>query len=695
MSGTVLGTNPGFIQLVGAELDAPPGGLTFAARQGLIGLGAISSKVLGSPSGSAGDAVVTLAGSRSSVESVWVRVGIASGVGVRVTVSDPAGTSGAPGTSNENSRLTNIFCENQTANAIAFGIGDNTGLDVSEVVMIGCDSVGQGASSIHMQVGNGDPANVGDITNIGGNSQGNNYGVIIYGGWLVSRGLNFESSGTADIWLNTLGRGNISFDGGRSENALRFIVTGSSFVIAYASVKFSNYTVVGLQNTDGQGVQLDWPATVENVVLLGAKAPQYFYLRGGGVDTDYPQILTARDCVSEHPFPFQTNWSRPGKIIRSSGTRFVGDQHSELRSRNTTSDTWVRRTNVTSTAPFTINPFFYDAIDINLAGSGTGSGASAPVILPGAVGQTITICYQQDGFGGWAFAWPELCAWSAGSPPSSVIKPSKKGTRPHNRQSCTFRYNGRYWEQIGPVTNVLPPAITATPITDNFTTPVDGGVSFWLNQPDTLPVPVKPPPHGNVLTPTTPVWEHVPGGGSLGINNGPPSRCATLCLGYVGDNNTEDGQGLFGPGAAAVIETGMATQPTGISATFTWQKAEGIIAHYLDDQTFVIFSVQAADIVIRGWSHGVPITSGGNVAHGLKTVTPGSTHTLLVQCTNTAGTAGFNINLDGGAFTHSMSFDAVDSKNLASFTKHGIFSSVGVEAVSPAAPATFTNFTAS
>jgi hypothetical protein len=340
-----------------------------------------------------------------------VTVGIPSGVGVRVTVSDPAGLSGAPGTSNENSRLTNIFCENQASNAIAFGIGDNTSLDVSEVVMIGCDSVSFKQGAIHMQVGNGSVGNVLDTTNIGGNSQGNTYGVMIYGGSLVSRGLNFESSGTADIWLNTLGRGNISFDGGRSENSLRLLVTRSSFGVAYAAVKISNYTVLELQNTDGQGVLLEWPATFENVVLIGAKAPQYFYLRGGALDTDYPAILTARDCVSEHPFPFQTNWSRPGKIIRSSGTRFVGDPDSQLRSRNTTSDTWVRRMNV-KTAPFTINPFFYDAMDINLAGTGTGNGDSAPVILPGAVGQTITICYQQDGVGGWAFTWPALCAWS-------------------------------------------------------------------------------------------------------------------------------------------------------------------------------------------------------------------------------------------------------------------------------------------
>jgi hypothetical protein len=78
----------------------------------------MASQVLGSESGATGDAVSTLSGSRSSIENMWVRVSLKSngGVGVRVTCTG----------SNENSRLTNIFCENQTESAIAFGIDDNT-----------------------------------------------------------------------------------------------------------------------------------------------------------------------------------------------------------------------------------------------------------------------------------------------------------------------------------------------------------------------------------------------------------------------------------------------------------------------------------------------------------------------------------------------------------------------------------------
>jgi hypothetical protein len=145
----------------------------------------MASQVFDSESGATGDAVVTLSGSRSALENMWGRVSLKSsgGVGVRVTCTG----------SNENSRLTNVFCENQTESAIAFGIGDKTSLDVAEVVMIGCDSVGNSAlGSIHMQVGDGGTGNVLDITNIGGNSQDNNYGVVMAGGALVSRGLNFS-----------------------------------------------------------------------------------------------------------------------------------------------------------------------------------------------------------------------------------------------------------------------------------------------------------------------------------------------------------------------------------------------------------------------------------------------------------------------------------------------------------------------
>ena len=437
-------------------------------------------------------------------------------------------------------------------------------------------------------------------------------------------------------------------------------------------------------------MQIGWLATFDNVAIFGGidpatlkyTAPQYFFLRGGGVDNDNPAILTARSCVSDHPFPFQTNWSRPGKIIRSSETRFAGDTQFQLWSRSTTSGTWVRRMNVTSIAPLTtINPFFYDAIDINLPGGNTGIVVNTPVIIPGAVGQTITICFQQNGVGCSAFTWPALCAWSDGTAPA---KTPKNVTTPRNRQSCTFRYNGHYWEQIGPVTNVLPPAVAATPITDNFRT----GNPFWLNQPDTHPVP----------TPTTPRWEHVPGGGSLGIQQvGGVNMCVTPCLGYFGDREGDDVNGLFGPGAAAVIETGMATQPTGISAEFTWQKSEGIICRYRDGQNFVVFAVIVGlftvdasgpalrtAIIGRGFSHGTQLTLnlGDFIVPG-PPIAAGSKHTLLVKCTATD----FAVSLDGAAPHHFESSDQANFPNFLDFTKHGIFSSHRL--------ATFTNFTVS
>jgi hypothetical protein len=249
-------------------------------------------------------------------------------------------------------------------------------------------------------------------------------------------------------------------------------------------------------------------------------------------------------------------------------------------------------------------------------------------------------------------------------------------TAPRNRQSCTFRYDGRYWEQSGPVTNVLPPAAPATQITDSFGKQVPAGNPFWLNQPDTAPLP----------TPTTPRWEHVPGGGSLGIKLvGGVSTCVTPCLGYIGDNDTDDGIGLFGPGAAAVIETGMATQTTGIFAEFTWQQSEGIICRYRDDQNFMVFAVIVGLFTVdasgpklytaitgRGFSNGQQsfLNLGDYVLTDRPPIAIGSKHTLLVKCTATE----FLVSPDGSTPHHfkPSAEDQANFPNFLDFTKHGI-----------------------
>jgi hypothetical protein len=145
----------------------------------------------------------------------------------------------------------------------------------------------------------------------------------------------------------------------------------------------------------------------------------------------------------------------------------------------------------------------------------------------------------------------------------------------------------------------------------------------------------------------------------------------------VGDIPGDDVNGWFGPGAAAVIETGMATQTTGISATFTWQANEGIIAHYLDDQTFFIFLVSDTAVHFRGISHGQFINYANSPSYS--TLVPGSSHTLLVQCTTT----GFNVSLDGGA-PWAITLTPTDLANFGDLTKHGIISS--------SRSATFTHF---
>ena len=142
----------------------------------------------------------------------------------------------------------------------------------------------------------------------------------------------------------------------------------------------------------------------------------------------------------------------------------------------------------------------------------------------------------------------------------------------------------------------------------------------------------------------------------------------------------------------------MATQTTGISATFTWWNSEGIICRYRDDQNFVVFVVIVGLFTVasgatlmqtaidgRGFSHGKLLWNLGDFPLG-PPIVPGSEHTLLVKCTATE----FLVSLDGAAphpFTPSTEVDKANFPNFLDFTKHGILSSHRL--------ATFTNFTVS
>jgi hypothetical protein len=154
----------------------------------------------------------------------------------------------------QNVRVDNIFIDalkpTDLGHTVGFGIGDDTSGDVSEVCLIGCRSNGNSHDSIHMLLGNGTTGNVCDISNFGGAAAGHQYGVMLNGGTLVSRGLNFGQSTEADINLHRTTVGSTSIVGGRSENSKRFLV--SDFGALADALRVADYTVVALKNDDGR-----------------------------------------------------------------------------------------------------------------------------------------------------------------------------------------------------------------------------------------------------------------------------------------------------------------------------------------------------------------------------------------------------------------------------------------------------------
>jgi hypothetical protein len=656
--------NPGSIVLFGGNFYAPPGGLVLGPHQSIEGVGATASRIVGSWSTSGnGNPVLCLTGSESAARNLFVTVPVTvpptkDAVGVRVSILFGVLEENPPVYgSNEDSCLQNIYVQMSGIGAsTCFGIGDNTTGDVSDVTILGCTANGPFSSSeddtiFGFYLGGG-PGNVLDISVHGGVANGCDYGVAVSGGGCTFWGFNFAHSSKADIWLKSDAIGNVSFHGGRSENAGRFLI--SDFFAGYQSAKVQDYTVVALHNTDGQGIQLvnGGPIALENIALFGLNCPQYIYMPTRADSDIHPYQVDLASIFCEHPFPLQSAWTRDNQILTTRLLGFVGDSNYETWSRCTTSDQRVKRKNVTppptptSNTDWIVDPIFFDAYEIRL-----GSKAGVLTLRDGSIGKLITITFEQDGVGGWSYMWPANCAWSGGNAPANV-------TTSRNRQSCDFRWNGRFWTQCGPVMDIVPPVIARNPIKDKFST----GNPYWLDHPDISGAKTR--------------WEHVPGGGSLGIKGG---VCVCNCLGYVGDASTNDNQGLWGPGAAAVIETGMATQPSGISATFVWWNGAGIICHYKDDQTFMVVTIITSTLLtIRGWSNGVLTNYGDRTLD--KAIEAGTSHTLIVQCVATASSSALVVSLDGGANTFNqgqssvtVTLTPVDQKNFGDLTKHGIF----------------------
>jgi hypothetical protein len=726
-----LGTAPGVIQLGPGLFQAPSYGIALLTRQALHGAGAQATIILGDLVTAPSAAVVSLTGSRSACRDLWITFVQPNNTGLRVTNTYPkwtpgtpygvgrlasnldplptpvwriyqcigAGVSGATGPttqgsnildngvmwayvkpaafSAQNVRVDTIFIDKlQQAtvgqHTIAFGIGDDTSGDVSEVCLIGCRSNGNTdaqpnaiATSIHMKLGNGASGNVLDISNFGGAAAGHKYGVMLNGAPLVSRGLNFGQSTEADINVHRTSVGTTSIVGGRSENSKRFIV--SDFGAAAVAIRIADYTVVALRNHDGRGVQwLNAPLTLDNVALMGFECPQYVWINRVGVDNDVQAVVSARNLATDHPHPFQSPWAHPGVTIHSESTRFIGDSANIVLSNRRKTEHWTRRKIITSANPYSLDPANFEAVDIRLCSNKTDAGPFT--LKPGVLGQRVSICFEQDGVGGRSYEWPTLCAFS-GAVPAKVMTP-------RNRQTCEFRWTGRFWEQHGTVTNVTPPTIPPIPFTsDNFSSVSPN----WLN---------------TTTPPGTYAWEHVPGGGSLGIVGVPaPNHCKCQVLGWFGDKDSDVNNGFcFNAAAGAVIETGMTTTPTGISATFTWHATEGIIANYLDDMTFVVFFLTATHLKVFPFSNAIPLGSmtfiqplGGP---GTPLV-PGSTHTLLVKITAN----GYAVTLDpGGAITIGglPTFPINNPAELPlvkDLTRHGI--------VAGSTSATFTKFSVS
>lgn len=617
-----LGATPGAIFLLPGTHTAPTAGISIAARQSLIGSG-MSTKIDGT--GVVATYVVRCAGSRSKLADFWVTNVPAAATGVRVTSTG----------STQNVRWDQLFVDNIGAAGIAYGVGDDTALDVSEVLLTGCCSVGNSSDSWHMKVGNGSTGNVLDNTNIGGNAPGHQYGVVINGGALESTGLNFEASLIADIWLKQNAVGNISFAKGRSETALRFLK--DDFAAAYSTIEIADYTVTALQNTDGKAVistgQLS-RIRLKNVALIGATCPQYVDYNSLSADTS-PVLYDFDSVASEHFYPYGGSpFARKGALAVVRNPLFIANtQGVVVGSRHQMARRHRRYQCRAAAAAFTIDTKLIDVAEINLH-------ANAPTITltPGSPGQEVDLIFVQDGAGAWTYTIPAGIALNGALANVSTAR---------HRQILRLVWTGRDWSEVARVADLTPATIAANAITESFAT---GGGPYWLGAPS----------GGGPYE-----WEPVPGGGALGKSGG---LGRVRCLAGVGDNDASLA-GVVASAAANVIETGK--NLTTVSATFVYRGGEGLMLHYIDDQNFIFAQLASATVIsVRGITGGVTEWNPGNDA--VPALTPGNTYTLACQLTATqvvtsltgAGYAGY------GPVNWTMS--AGDQALYVDATKHGL-----------------------
>jgi hypothetical protein len=655
---TALGSNSGVIQLGAGTFAAPSTGIRLGATQAIQGLSGNSyqSQIDGSAVRTSGYAVVWIQNGRSGASNLWI-INVSGVTGVRVT--DPSNGTGIGPTSTENVRLDNLLV-GVTNGGIAFGIGDNTSYDVSEICMVNCCSTGDSITTTHMWIGNGATGNVLDISNFGGESQGHQYGLVLDGSVIVSVGMTFAFSTTADIYIKHVGLGATVISGGRSENAGRFFIDDIGDV-SYNVLKVSDYTVVAMHNTDGQAFQINSTMIIDNVVIDGDFAPQYIGFGSSRRETDTlsTSLMEVNALTSHHLYPIGGSpYNREGKLFRPRNIRFVNDASDESQTLNGTGQWYgLRRHNfITGFTTFTIVPDYYDALEMFLT-----INSSTITLQSGSfVGQKLRLTFIQDGIGGWTYTWPSACVFSGGSAPSNV-------TTPMNRQTVEFLWNGSFWEQSSAALSTLPAAAASNPVTEDFSNP--SPPTFYLTQPYSGGSPSG-----------TNSWISVPGGGAMGISSS--GTCAVNCIGLLGDDGTTPPgynglSGAFaatspGGGAGYVIETGLTTTTVGISTTYVYQNSAGIIFNYLNDQTFLMAGAAGSRFYVFGFN-GTAVHE--FVANLITPLTPGTTHTILVDI----GVSSTTFKLDG------VLQSTIPSSSLvawATYTKHGFFATALTETFS-------------
>ncbi|MCC6551809.1 MAG: hypothetical protein IT372_02150, partial [Polyangiaceae bacterium] len=404
-----LGQSQGVVEVGPGEYKAPSAGYTLHAEQTLrsAGMGTVRIDAAGV---GADTPVINVVGGRSHVRGFWmVRV---HGIGIHVTNTQTGST--------QNVLIEDMLVGTTGSGAIAYGIGVRPragSSDVSEVLLLHCISNGN-ETTTHMKIGYGGTGNVLDVTNIGGNSQVNKYGIVIAGGSLVSTGLNFQKSAEADIVCEANAMGQIHISGGRSESAYRFLDHTRFAFQDYNGLLIENYTVFALQNTDGQAViTKHGPLRLNNVTLFGQHCPQYvaYVLEGVLPDGDYLRQTEIDGLASEHPYPIGASpYSRPGRIIEAKNVRFVGDVDFQARA-NRSPERQVRRKNVHENLPFKLDSRYAMEFVVGLE-----SHAGTVTLTPGVVGQIVGLTFEQNGLGGFSYTWPASCAFDAGSAPANV-----------------------------------------------------------------------------------------------------------------------------------------------------------------------------------------------------------------------------------------------------------------------------------